>query len=256
MLLLSTASLSWYSLHRVFSFAKKAKYDGIEITLSKLNYDLWDADYVKWLSDAFWIPVMSITAPIKWIDEKAVDTIVNIATVTWAQVVTFFPPHLMDKNTKWFTEYLPKVNVGSHLSICVQNVESKFIFFIIPEFKNSTLSQLKKITGNSSLDIASIDPSTGMDIIKAQKLLGNSIKQVCLSDRKGTQTWVLPGKAWWWISNLPIESFFMKLKTIWYNGHITIKLRQSELGAWNEDLVLQNLEFAKEYYKKHFINFN
>ncbi len=255
MLLLSNSSLSWYSLHRVFSFAKKAKYEWLELTLSKLQYDLWDPHYIKWLSDAFGIPVLSITAPIKGIDEWTVDRIIEIAEITWAQIVTFFPPHLMDKNTKWFTEHLPKVNKSSHLSVCVQNVESKFIFFIIPEFKNSTLSQLKKITWNASLDIAAIDPSNGTDIMKAQKLLWNSIKQVCLSDRKWTQTWILPGKAWWWISHLPIESFFMKLKTVWYSGHITIRLRQAELWAGNEDLVLQNLEFAKKYYLKHFVDF-
>jgi len=53
MLLLSTSSLTGYSLHRIFSFAKKAKYDGLDITLNRLNYDFWDADYVKGLSDAF-----------------------------------------------------------------------------------------------------------------------------------------------------------------------------------------------------------
>ena len=255
MLLLSTSSLVWYSLHRVFSFAKKANYEGIDITLNKLNYDFWDADYIKWLSDAFWIPVISLTAPMKWIDEKVVDRIIWIAKITWAQVVTFSPPHLMDKNTKWFNNYLPRIKKNTQLSIAIQNVEAKFMFFIIPEYKNSTLTELKKVTWDSTLDIWAIDSSSGMDILKAQKMLWSSIKNIFLSDRRGPKSGLLPGTAGWWISYLPLESFFMKLKTIWYNGHVTIKIRQSELWAWSEERVLQNLEYAKNYYVKHFLDF-
>jgi len=255
MLLLSTSSLIWYSLHRVFSFAKKANYEWIDITLNKLNYDFWDADYIKWLSDAFWVPVISITSPMKWIDEKVVDRIINIAQVTWAQVVTFSPPHLMDKNTKWFSSYLPRVKKNTQLSIAIQNVEEKFMFFIIPEYKNSTLSELKKVTWDSALDIWAIDASSGMDILKAQKMLGSSIKNIFLSDRRWPKSWLLPWTAWGWISYLPLESFFMKLKTIWYNGHVTIRVRQSELWAWSEERVIQNLEYAKNYYVKHFLDF-
>jgi len=120
-------------------------------------------------------------------NEKRVDRIVSLAKVTGAQLVTFSPPHLMDKNTKWFSHYLPRVKKDSHLSICIQNVEAKFMFFIIPEYKNATLSELKKITGDSTLDISAIDPSTGMDILKAQKMLGSSIKNVFFSDRRGSK---------------------------------------------------------------------
>ncbi len=256
MLLLSTSSLSWYSLHRVFSFAKKAKFDGIEISLNKLDYDLWDEDYIKWLSDAFEIPVIAITAPVKGMNEKAVDKIVNIATTTNAQVITFSPPHLMDKNTKWFSYYLQKVRKDTNLAICIQNVEPKFMFFIIPEYKNSTLWELKKVTGDATLDIWAIDPSSWMDILKAQKILWSNIKNIFLSDRRGTQMGLLPGSAGGWISYLPLESFFMKLKTSGYTGHVTLKVKQSELWAGNEERVLQNLEYAKNYYAKHFLDYN
>jgi len=255
MLLLSTSSLSWYSLHRVFSFAKKAKYDWIEISLSKLEYDLWDEDYIKGLSDAFEVPVVAITAPVKGMNEKAVDKIVKIATTVNAQVITFSPPHLMDKNTKWFSYYLQKVKKDTNLSIAIQNVEPKFMFFIIPEYKNSTLWELKKVTWDATLDIWAIDPASWMDILKAQKILWSNIKNIFLSDRRGTQMGLLPGSAGGWISYLPLESFFMKLKTWGYNGHVTLKVKQSELWAGNEERVLQNLEYAKNYYEKHFLEY-
>ncbi|MDQ7009960.1 MAG: hypothetical protein Q9M94_06745 [Candidatus Gracilibacteria bacterium] len=255
MLLLSTSSLSGYSLHRVFSFAKKAKYDGIEISLNKLQYDLWDENYIKGLSDAFEIPVVAITAPVKGMNEKAVDKIIKIATTVNAQVVTFSPPHLMDKNTRWFSSYLQKVKKDTNLSIAIQNVEPKFMFFIIPEYKNSTLGELKKVTGDATLDIGAIDPASGMDILKAQKILGSNIKNIFLSDRRGTQTGLLPGSAGGGISYLPLESFFMKLKIGGYNGHVTLRIKQSELGAGNEERVVQNLEYTKNYYEKHFLDY-
>jgi hypothetical protein len=79
------------------------------------------------------------------------------------------------------------------------------------------------------------------------------MKNIFLSDRHSNQHWVLPGWAWGWISYLPLESFFYKLKTTWYNGFITLKVKPTELWSWNEDRVIQNLEFVKWYYEKHFL---
>ena len=255
MILLSTSSLIWYWLHRIFKFAHKAGFDGLDISLWKLNYDLWDEDYIKELSDSFNIPVLSITAPSKWMNEKKVDKIVSMATKLWAQIITFSPPHFSDKNTTWFTRYLLKVKRDTHISMSIQNVEAKFLFFIIPEYKNASLFEIKKITWDATLDLSNIDHSSWMDILKAQKMLWSSIKNIFLSDKHGAKTGILP----WWagggISYLPLESFFMKLKISGYNGFITLTVKPSELGVWTEDKVLQNLEYAISYYKKHYLNF-
>ena len=113
--------------------------------------------------------------------------------------------------------YLPKVKKDTHLSIAIQNVEPKFMFFIIPEYKSSTLTQIKWLTGDTTLDILWVDSSSSMDIIKAQKMLGSSIKNVFFSDKHGTKRWILPGSSWGGTSYLPLESFLMKLKSyrIW-----------------------------------------
>jgi len=158
------------------------------------------------------MPVLSITAPSKGMSQKKVDKIVSIAKKLDVQVITFSPPHITDKDPKWFSSYLPKVKRDTHLSIAVQNVEPKFYLFVIPEYKNATLSEIKRITGDTSLDILGIDPSSSMDILKAQKVLGSSVKNIFLSDRHGTKTGILPGSAGGGISYLPLESFLMKLK--------------------------------------------
>lgn len=254
-ILVSTYSLTGYWLHRVFDFVKKAKYDGIDLYLTRSNYDLWDEDYIKWLSDSFWVPVLSITVSLKWMSEKWVDKIVSIAKILWVQVISFTPPHFWDKKITWFTKYLLKVKRETHMSIAVQNVESKFIFFIIPEYKNATLSEIKKITWDSALDLAAIESASWIDILKAQKILWNSIKNIFLSDKRWNKTWLLPWKSGWWVSHLPLESFFMKLKSVWYDWFVSLKVKPNELWVGNEEEVLQNLEYVKNYYNKHFLNF-
>lgn len=89
---------------------------------------------------------MSLTAPAKGLNKKKVDRIVSIATELGVQVITFSPPHITDKDTSWFSGYLPKIKRDTRLSIAIQNVAPKFMFFVIPEYKNSTFTQIKKIT--------------------------------------------------------------------------------------------------------------
>jgi len=81
------------------------------------------------------------------------------------------------------------------------------------------------------------------------------IINILFSDKHWSKSWLLPGTAGWGISYLPLESFLMKLKTSGYAGFFTLTVKPSELGVGNEDKVLQNLDYAKTYYKKHFLNY-
>jgi len=256
MLLVSTSSLNGYGLHRIFSFVKKAGYDGIDLVLTKQNYDTWSADYIKSLIDEFWVPVLSITAPNRGLNEKKVDLIIDIAKKIWAQNITFFPPYLTDKNTTWYTRYLSKVKRDTHLSVSIANVEPKFIFFVIPEYKNASLLEIKRITGDTALDLSAIDTNSGLDILKAQKHLGSSLKNIYFSDKHGPKKGILPGLAGGWTSYLPLESFLMKLRASGYAAFITLKVTPREMWVWTEEKVLQNLDYFKNYYKKHFLTGN
>jgi len=51
----------------------------LDLALNKTNYDLWDEDYIKFLSDTFTLPVLSITAPQRGMNEKNVDKLVRMA---------------------------------------------------------------------------------------------------------------------------------------------------------------------------------
>ncbi|MDR0771757.1 MAG: hypothetical protein LBF15_01505 [Candidatus Peribacteria bacterium] len=65
MILLSTSSLNGYGIHRSFLLAKKAGFDGVDLVLTKENFDLWDGDYLASISKEIGIKVLSITAPSK-----------------------------------------------------------------------------------------------------------------------------------------------------------------------------------------------
>lgn len=256
MLLLSTSSLVWYWLHHIFQIVKEAEYDGVDLCIENDFLDAWDGDYIGSLSSEFWVPVVSITAPMTKLDEKKVDKLIKIWEKVWSKVITFSPPHISDKNTKWFRSYLPKVWKNTQISLAVRNVPPKFLFFIIPEYKNSTLDQIKKITGTTTLNIWWIDASSWIDIMKAEQLLNGTIKNVLVSDRSVEKEWLLPWKTRGWVSHLPLESFLMKLKTSGYSESISLKVDPKELWVWDLKRIFSELADFKKYYTKYFEQFS
>lgn len=254
MLLLSTSSLKWYWIHKIFLLAKKAWYVWLDLVVDRSNFDTLDEDYLKSLSDEFKLPVLSITAPEKSMEKPKIDKIVSLWEKLWSQMMIFCPPST-DKNMDFYIKYLNTVKKNTLKSVAIQNVEQKFKLFIIPEYRNANLIDLKKITWDTVLNIEWIDNSTWIDLAKAQDILWNSIKNVLLSDKSWTKDGLLPWNAWWGVSFLPLESLMMKLKTLWYNWFFTLKVKPNELWAWNDNKVLQNLEQVKKYYEKHFLNY-
>lgn len=254
MLLLSTSSLKWYWIHKIFTIVKKSKYDWIDLVIDDKNYDTLDEVYLKSLSDAFEVPILSITAPDRWLTRAKVDKIAKIAETLKVQVINFFPPHISDKWMDFLPKMLNKIKKELRISVTLQNVEQKFMLFVIPEYKNSNLLDLKKMTWDTALNISNLDRSS-TDLLKAQATLWNTLKNIFLSDKTWVKEWLLPWDAWWGVSHLPIESFLMKLKSSWYNWFFSLKVRPSELWVWEEEKVLYNLEMVKKYYNKHFSDY-
>lgn len=255
MLLLSTSSLKWYWIHKIFTFVKKAKYDWIDLVIDDKNYDTIDENYLKWLSNAFELQVLSITAPDKWINKEKIDKIVTLAKVLNSQVLNFYPPHVSDKNMDFFIKYLQKIKKELRIKVTMQNIEQKFMLFVIPEYRNNNLIEIKKVTWDTALNLSSIDKSSWIDLAKAQSILWNTLTNVYLNDKIWPKNWLLPWNSWGWVSYLPIESFLMKLKTSGYNWFFSLRVKSSEIWAWNDEKVLFNLEYVKNYYKKHFLDY-
>ena len=249
MLLLSTSSLRGYGLHKIFSLAKNAQYDGINLDLNSLDYDTENIEYIAALSKEFGVPVVSITAYERRMTPRIVDRIVRMARSLGTKVVNFYPPHRLDRDGEWFTEYLPKVHSREQeFALAVINVEPKTFLFLIPEYKDATLPLIKKVTGQTSLHVSNVDPESGTDLIKTFSLLGNSIQNVYLSDKSGNKEELLPGKG-----DMPLESLLIKLREAGYKNYFTLKIAPKELGAGDDEDVMKNLESAKKYYRRHFL---
>jgi len=60
-------------------------------------------------------------------------------------------------NTSWFSKQLSKIKKENSISICIKNVEPEFLLLVIPKYRNSSLLDIKKITGDTSLDLSFLD---------------------------------------------------------------------------------------------------
>lgn len=249
MLLLSTSSLRGYGLHKIFSLARNARYDGICLDLNLLDFDTENAEYVDTLSQEFDMPVVAITAYERRMTPKIVDQIMDMARVLKSSVINFYPPHRLDKDGEWFSEYLPKIQQRyKDIDIAIINIEPKTFLFVIPEYKDATLPVIKKITWKTALHISNVDPETWTDLIKTFSLLWSSICNVYLSDKTGNKDELLPGKG-----DMPLESLLIKLAEWGYKGTFILKVSPKELGAWDDENVLKHLKETQEYFLKNFL---
>lgn len=140
--------------------------------LNPLDFDTENSAYIAELSKEFSIPVVSITSYERRMTPKIVDQIVIMAQTLGSKIINFYPPHRLDKNGEWFSEYLPKIQQrNKNLHIAVINVEPKTFLFLIPEYKDATLPLIKKITGKTALHISNVDPESGTDLIKTFSFL-------------------------------------------------------------------------------------
>lgn len=247
MILLSTSSLDWYWLHRIFLFAKNAWFDWVDLNISFKDFDTFDLDYIKKISDETWVKVLSISAPWEKITEWIIEKMVLMSEELQSQVINFLPPHFSDKNISWYKDFLPKLKKEKTISIAIQNVSNEFLFLIIPARKNASLIEIKKITWDTSFDVWNSE-----DLNKDIAFLWNSIKNIYLNDKLGEKKWLLLWTSAWNTSNLPIESFLIKLREVWYNWFFSLRVSPKELWVWNEEKVLNNLKSCISYYEKYF----
>lgn len=256
MLLISTSSLKGYGIHKMFLLTKKMGFEGIDLHVDEKYYDTFDGEYLLSLSETLGVPIRCISAPEKGITSKEkVERIIDLAQKVGSQIVVFSPSYIRDKNSDWYYEYLQNLKKRTYLRIALQNVEQKFYIFIIPEYKNNNVVDLKKITGDTALNVGNIDKNSWMDLIKMYFILEKSIVNVYLSDKFWIREGMIPGNAPGGISYLPLESLFMKLKSAGYQGYFSLKVRPSELWVGDEEKVLYNAAKFQEYFHKHFTNY-
>jgi len=248
MLLVSTSSFRGYGLHKTFELIAQSEYEGVDVVLSSTDFDTLDAAYLKHLSEITGVQIGSLTAFERKMDADSLEKIIDIAVKLQVPLINIFPPHRLDKDGSWFNDILPNCK-KKHPSIqfAVINVEPRTFLFFIPEYKDATLTSIKKLTGETALHISNVDPASGVDLIKTFTVLGNSIVNVLLSDKTSSKDDLLPGKG-----EMPLETLLIRLKEGGYKRNFTLKVDPKALGVGDDELVLKRMKEAKKFWDKHY----
>lgn len=246
MIILHTSSLNSYGLNRVFEFAKKANYDGIEIAVEKNNFDTQNASYIKQLSDEYKLPIAALHVPHDG-EEKAVQHVIEMAIYLKCPTIVITPPKLTNfKFTHWLKKEIPSLRKKKKIQITLANGGGKTIFGFLPERALNNKADLKNF-GAATIDCSMV-ASKKEDLIRFYEGLKKVINHVHLSNVSHHKEYSLPQEG-----ILPLESFLKKLNDNKFEGAISLKVRPSELSAGDDEEVIKNLKkmksFVEEYYK-------
>jgi len=245
MIVLHTSSLRKYGLNRIFEFAKKAGYNGIEIEVDKNDFDTQNAEYIKKLSEEFNVPVIALHAPTNG-SEKSIEHVVEMAVYLKCPLVVLTPPKLTDfKLTRWLKKEVPILRKRKNIQIALANTGGKTFLGFLPERALNNLDDLKKF-GMVALD-CSMTASKKQDLIRFYENLKKLIVHVYLSNVRRHKEYSLPNEG-----ILPLESFLKKLKINKYEGAISVRVRPSELAAGDDELVIKRLKKVKEFIEEYF----
>ncbi len=247
MIVLSTDSLRGYGLNRIFEFAKKAGYDGIDLTVDYGQFDTYNTEYIKSLIQEYGLPVHAVSAP-KQIASKRIKELVKMTKEIGSKVLVLQPPRLFDfKLASWLKTEIPKLREKEFLSIALENAPAGTFLGFIPEHAMANTQELKKFK-HISLDTARIGEKK-QDLIRAYSAFKKFLVHVHISN-------VYHGKKYAPLQEgiLPLESFLTKLKQDKYPGAFSIKILPKYLHAGEDERLIEELDKAKKYYEKYYAN--
>ncbi len=245
MITLHTSSLHRYGLNRIFEFAKKAGYDGIEVEVNKNNYDTQNAEYIKKLSKDNKLDIVALHAPANG-DEKSVEHVVEMAIYLKCPVIVITPPKIMDfKFTRWLKKEVPKLRKKKHIQIALANAGGKTFLGFLPERALNNITDLKKF-GMIALDTTATH-SKKSDLIRFYEHLKKLIVHIHFSNVRRHKEYSLPNEG-----ILPLESLLKKLKDDKFDGAISIRVKPSELSAGDDEKVVETLKKIKDFVNDYF----
>lgn len=245
MLLFHSASLPHYGLERVFEFAKKAGYDGLEIEVNGF-FDSQNVKYLKKLSRRYKIPVKAFS-----LSEAKEEALTEVFQKTVREFVgstiNLNQPQVLSTNyKKWMEHIAPKLAQKYDLTLCRKNAPSKNMMGIIPLRKDNSLLSLKE-KGAVCLDLTAL-ASVNEDIIRATKALGSHLKHVYLSNVSRNKPYCLPQNG-----ILPVESFLTKLARNRFIGNFSVRVDPVFLSEGDDRRVLQTMIEVRKFYEKYFV---
>jgi len=245
MIALHSSSLGKYGLNRIFEFTKSAGYDGIEIAVDKNNFDTQNAQYIKELSEKYKLPILALHTPING-SIKSVEHVVDMAVYLKCPVVVISPPKLFDfKFTNWLKKEVEPLRKKKKIQIALINASGETLLGFLPARALNNLTDLKKF-GMISLDCSST-LSKKWDLIRIYEHLKKLIVHVHISNVRHHRDYSLPNEG-----VLPLESLLKKLKKDNYKGALSVRVRQTELSAGDDEEVVKKLKKVKSFISEFF----
>jgi sugar phosphate isomerase/epimerase len=245
MFVLSTDSLKGYGLNRIFEFAKKAGYDGIDLQIDPKDFDTQNADYLKSLSETYALPIISLQTPLQGSSQK-VEKAVEMARKINCSIIIIQAPAIFDfRYASWLKREIPKIRQKENISIALENAPSGSYLGIISSYAMDNLNALREFK-HVCLDTSRV-AAKNQDIIRIYHALEKFIVHVHLSNVKGSDNYCLPEKG-----IIPLESLLSKMKTENYAGAFSLKVTPKAIQVGSDEKVLANLKSAKEFYEKYF----
>jgi len=251
-ILLNSGTLHNYGLNRLFEFAKKAGYDGIELIIDN-NSDTRQAHYIKRLECEIGIKVLSVHSAMEFVtcfgsDPKVrAKESIEIAKKIKAKIITIHPQDHCDENFfAWVQKNYKKIiDDAKPVRVVFENhtsrrkVNQEEFFELFPEYTFDT----------------SHAATVNEDIVASYNKTNGRVKHIHFSDsdlarRKNhpeliADRHMIPGTG-----KLSLKEFLQTLKKTKYSGYIVTELLPETIGAGQSDAkVLANLKKALKFIK-------
>ncbi|MCX6823495.1 MAG: hypothetical protein NTX91_05940 [candidate division SR1 bacterium] len=216
------------------------------------NFDAWNVEYTKKLSDQYNLPVKVIQVSAN-LNEKEMNKALDLCYGLGADTIAINAPTMFNfKSFSYITDNLPrwkKENKSIHFTII--NPEDSNIFALpIPKYRFSNIVEIiKKYLCYLGLDISNMDSnSLENDFMRRIKDFLPYISVFYLSDKSRTgEDHVLPGDG-----TLKLDFLLKKIKEYGYNRYISTKLKLSKSDLSDVDKVKLILKKARKFYTENY----
>ena len=243
MLLLSTSSLHRYGLNRIFHFAKRLGFQGIELVVNDIA-DTRDADYIRDLQQQYDLPVFSIVTPQKSTIEKTKSVIDLADALNTGTVVIRSPLWSEFGYASWLRSNIPRFAKIYSRQICFEN-PPRGESLVLPKYAFGNINEIAGFK-NLALDTTHLF-SRQLDLMRVYERHKSVIRYIRLSDTRRGSEHLLPGDG-----ILPLESFLAHLAKDKYTGGIAIKVDYQQAGADDPKEVEKNLGRVKKFFDEFY----
>lgn len=250
--LFSSDCLSGYGLDLVFQMVKDAGFDGLDLAMWK-NFDAWNADYVKGLSDKHALPVKVIQLSEN-VNEKEMNKALDLCYATGADTIAINAPSFLNfKSFNYLADNLPVLRENNKaIRFTLINPPNATMFALpIPKYRFSNIVEvIKKYFCYLGVDVSNMDSEAlESDFMRKLKDFVPYIGVLYISDKnKAGEAHLSPGEG-----VLKLAPLLQKVKEYGYNHHISTKITMSKSDLADMDKVHLILKKVRKYYEDNYI---